>query len=216
MKRYLRSLSVSTVMLATVPGFAYAQSCQSATKVASDIFDKWGTELVAGGCVAVKTALASQNGTFSVGDALKCYDDAAVITEATDSLTGWWNTNIGKNAWGTLGPRRLTMSTNHDGKLVGTSGRMFITFPMQSDKATITISERDGKAKTSVVVCKHYPDGKWTQLSTRWFNDTNDLQRNENEKETIVLTGIKGYEISVHADAKSVANTFSYTVRADD
>ena len=93
---------------------------------------------------------------------------------------------------------------------------MFVSFPMENDKLTITVSERDGKAKTSVIVCKHYPDGKWTQLSTRWFNDTNDLQRKDNEVERIELSGVKGYEISVHADAKSVANTFEYTVRADD
>jgi hypothetical protein len=216
MRYLLKTASVSAIMLVTVPGFAFAQSCQSATKVAADIYDKVGTEAIALGCSAVKVALAGEGDTFDQKDLLECYKDASFYSGLTKSLTGWWNSQVAKNAWATIGPRRLTLNTNLDGTLVATTGRQFVSFPMESDNLTITTSERDGRAKTSLVVCKHFPDGKWSELSTRWFNDTNDQQRNDNEVEKVVLTGVKGYEISIHLDAKSVANTFAYTVRASD
>ena len=209
MNRFLKSMSVSAIILAAVPGLAQAQSCQSGTKVASDIFAKVGTHAVAAGCSAIKIALAGEGEKYDQNDLLECYKDASFYTGLSASLTAWWNTQVAHNAWPTLGPRLLEMDKNLDGKLIGTSGRMFISFPMKNDKVTISISERDGKAKTSVVVCKHDPEGKWTQLATRWFNNTNDLQRRTNEEHNIELSGVKGYEISVHADAKSVTNTFS-------
>ncbi len=216
MRRFCKSLSVSFIVLTAIPGVALAQSCQSAAKVAGDVYNKVGTEAIALGCSAIKIALAGENDSFDQKDLLECYKDASFYSGLSKSLIGWWNTQVAHNAWATIGPRRLTLNSNLDGTLIGTSGRMFVSFPMENDKLTITVSERDGKAKTSVIVCKHYPDGKWTQLSTRWFNDTNDLQRKDNEVERIELSGVKGYEISVHADAKSFSNTFEYTVRADD
>jgi hypothetical protein len=215
MGRFSRSLSISAVILAVAPGLAQAQSCTSAAKVAGDIYQKVGTEAVALGCSAIKIAFGKDD-TFDQKDLLECYKDASFYTGLIDSLTGWWNTKVANNEWSTLGPRRFTANTDHDGTLLGTSGRMFITFPMKEDNATILISERDGRAKTSVVICKHYPDGKWSQLSTRWFNESNDMQKKENEVERLELTGVKGSELSLSLDGKSFTNSFSYTVRVEN
>ena len=160
MRRFLKSVSISTIMVAALPGFAFAQNCQSATKVAADIYDKVGTEAIALGCSAVKIALAGEGNTFDTKDLLDCYKDASFFSGLTKSLVGWWNNQVADNNWSTLGPRRLTLNTNLDGTLVGTTGRMFISFPLENDTLTITTSERDGKAKTSLIVCKHLPDGK--------------------------------------------------------
>ena len=209
-------LSVAAATLIFLPQVASAQSCQSATKVAADVFDKVGTEAVALGCSAVKIALGKDQ-QFDQNDLLSCYKDASFYTGLARSLTSWWNTQVANNNWSTLGPRNLEMDKNLDGKLIGTSGRMFIAaVPLETDSATIKISERDGKGKASFVVCTHAPGGKWHEVATGSFNDTGDRKDNESETRTVKLTGVKGLLASINIDGKSVANTFSYTIRADD
>jgi hypothetical protein len=213
----MKSMKVKAmaVLLTVLPGLTQAETCQSAAKVAGDIFDKVGTEAIALGCSAVKVAMGKEE-TFGMNDLLECYKDASFYTNLAKSLNGWWNNQVANNGSLTIGPRHLTIDTDLDGTLVSTSGRMFISFPMEKDAVTITINERDGKAKTSVVACKHKPDGKWEEVATRWFNDSNDQKGNKKESRKIELQGVKGYEVSLHLDSKAVLGDFAYTVRAKD
>ena len=121
MNRIIKTLSVSAVVLTLAPGIANAQQCKSAASVASDIFEKVGTEAIALGCSAVKIAL-DKEGQFDEKDLLQCYKDATFWTNLSSSLTGWWNNKVAKNSWATLGPRHLETNKNLDGKLVGCFG----------------------------------------------------------------------------------------------
>jgi hypothetical protein len=204
MNRIFKILVV-VLLLAIVPSITYAQSCTSAAQVVADVWEKAGEVAMAIGC-GVATVAGGVD--FST-----CYASANFLSELTSTLIGWWNSVV-DNSWATIGPRLLELNTDLDGKLVSTSGRMFVSLPIATDKITVTIDERDGKAKTSVVVCKHDKKGNATQVATKWFNDTNDKQKKTDEHREVVVTGAKDHIISVHLDAKSVANTFSYTVRA--
>ncbi len=215
--KFLIPLLMCTIMFVVTPGIAWAGDCQSASKVAAEAFEKFGTEAIAAGCSAIKIAL-SNGQEFNERDVLDCYKNAVTATSLTDSLTQWWNKSIAKNSWATLNARLLELNQNLKGNLpMGLGTRTFITVPpLQKDQLTLTITERDGKAKTSVVVCKHRPNGQWTELATRTFNDTNAQQSKTNEKQTIKLTGVQGDEVSVKLDNKSATNKFSYTLRAED
>ncbi len=215
MYRASTALSVAAAMLVLTPHLASAQNCRSATKVAADVFNKVGTEAVALGCSAVKIAI-NKNEQFDQNDLLQCYKDATFYTNLTRNLTSWWNNQVAHNNWSTIGPRLLEPNKNLDGKFIGTSGRMFMSTPIKDDEATITISERDGKAKTSFVACTHTPNGKWTEVATRSFNGSGDGKDNEGETRTIKLTGVKGQVVSLNGDAGSVTRSFAYTVRLAD
>jgi hypothetical protein len=214
MYRLPKILTICVFTGAMVPASAYAD-CKSAATVAGDIFNEVGTQAITAGCAAIKAA--GGNG-FTAKDLLDCYQRAGFYTDMTSALTTWWNTTVGKNGWGKIGARHLADGAPaEDGTLIGTSGRQFVTFPMKDDTATLTITERDGKAKTNVVICKHLPNdgGKWTELTTVWFNDTNDRQKEDHEKRTVQLKDVAGTIVSIKLDAKSVTNKFAYSIKLD-
>jgi hypothetical protein len=203
--------AVALAAAVLAPGAAAAQSCKSAAKTASQLYEKVGEEAVAAGCVAVKLAL-EKGGTFDVKDLSQCYGIASFATTLTSGLVSYWNQLVGDGS-ATIGPRDLPFDETEKGKLVGTSGRMYISLPLPTDSAEVTITERDGKAKTSVVVCEHTPDGKFHEVKTVWFNQDDRAKDDRSETRTVSLEGLRGRPISVHLDAKSVANTFEYAVR---
>lgn len=181
---------------------ARAASCDSATKVVSDIWSQYDVVVKAAGCAVV---IVASNGSVQPNVCLDAADKAAKVAE---DMVAYWN-RMANNSWATIGPRELEMGKTLKGKLVSTGGRVFVsTQPLDEDRVDLKIEKTDGKAKTSVTVCKDYRGSK-TKL---WdFTIENGKQLGTWNR---TLTGMKGRVLTVHLDAKSVANTMSYELRA--
>ena len=215
MKRFSLLVIIIVLVGSVLPKLTYAQSCESATKVVADIWEEAGDVALKIGC-GVAGGAGAAVGVEVDFDA--CYESAQKYANLTEKMIDFWNNAVGHN-WAVIGPRQLSMNTDLKGTLWGTSGRMFVTaYPMASDKVTITIDERDGKAKTSVVVCKFDQNSKHTKLATKWFNDTSDRRNKSDEHRKVEVTGARGYILSVHFDAKEILPTkkFAYTLRAEE
>jgi hypothetical protein len=184
-------------------------SCNSAAKVVSDIWQEWDEEIIKLGCAGI--AAYVQNPAIM----MECLEKGNKANEAVQRMVSFWNRMVG-NTWAQLGPRELVLNTNLQGTLQGTGGRMFVMqHPLRADKATVSIDERDGKAKTEVTICKAGPNASLTPVRTLWFNDEKADKRDQSEDRSVSLSDVKGYLLVVHLDAKSVTNKFAYTLRVD-
>ena len=202
MKNTIKTLCLCALFVGSL-GFSsnlQAQGCKSATSVVSDIFNNYGKILATLGC--------------SLTNQTSCLGDAKKYAQMTSDMVAYWNKRSKTSSWATIGPRRLDFAKDHVGKIVSTGGRMFIS-PIPSNKSTlnVSISELDGKGKTSVVICKVDKNGNYFPLATKWFNDTSDRKSLKNEKRNFTINNVKGFLISVHFDGKSVGNTFQYKLK---
>jgi hypothetical protein len=186
-------------------------ACQSAAKAVADIFKESDKIASALGC-AVATGVGAVVGVPI--DYGMCLSSVQKAVDFTKEMIDFWNDMLGSDSWSTIGPRQLLPNEEFKGTLWSTGGRMYITpFPLGKDIAKLIITERDGKAKTSIEVCKFNQAGKSTELATRWFNDTNDRQDQTKEQRIIELDGVKNHVLVVHFDAKSVTNKFAYSIK---
>ena len=109
MKEKVVALASALVVMGT-GGQAWAQSCDSAAKVTSDIWDEVDTFVKIYPCVTVVDCVVKKGSLL------------------TDKLTSFWNAAAG-NSWARIGPRKLPFGSTLEGTLVGTGGRMYISFP---------------------------------------------------------------------------------------
>lgn len=182
--------------------------CTTPSRVLTDIWEEWDEELMRLGCTAA--AAASGNPELAV----KCLEEAGKLNEALDRMVQSWNRNAG-NSWARLGPRRLDLDRDLQGRLLGPGDRSFITaHPMDEDKATIRVQERNGRGKTEVTVCAHSPDGGSTNLASMDFNEDKRAKRKV-EFESKTVSGLKGKILSVIFDGQSATNKFAYTLHVD-
>lgn len=184
MKKTLLTLALcaATVPTALVaaPTTAQAGDCGSVTSVAADLWDKWGT-------------LASN----------------LPYVDKIEEMVKFWNQMAG-NSWAKIGPRRLDYATNLNGTIVGPTDRVFLAHsPTDKDSVEIKLDKLDGKAETSVTVCKVDKAGRATKL---W--DFTAENGNYTKTWTKTVTGVKDQIVTVHLHGHSAANTFQYTVRA--
>ena len=202
----LTTFTLLAALFAIAPfGEANAGNCESGTKVAEDIWREHDTELKALGCAAV--AIASSGSVPPNA----CLDAADKADKVAKDMIAFWNKAAG-NSWAKIGPRRLDSGETHEGKLVSTGGRMFITpMPLGSKSAEVRIKKLDGKAKTEVTVCKEHR-GKYTKLWS--FVIENGKDKGEVWKKT--FSGVKGHNIVVHLDSKAATNSLTYTVRLNE
>jgi hypothetical protein len=184
---------------------AHAGSCESGTKIASDIWAKYDVVVKALGCAIV--AVASEGGVPPNA----CLDGADKVEKVADQMFEFWNT-AAQNSWARIGPRRIGLGETLDGKLVSTGGRLFVgDKPVSSHEIEVTIEKRDGKAETEVTVCKEYR-GKLTKLWTfRMANGKDNVGKVWKK----TFKGMRGHIPIIHLDAKSVANTMAYSVRIE-
>lgn len=184
---------------------AQAGGCESGTKITSDIWAEHDTELKALGCAVVTVA---SEGAVPPN---VCLDAANKVAKVAEDMIKFWN-SAAKNSWARIGPRRLSLGETLKGKLVSTGGRLFIgEKPISEDQVDLRIEKLDGKAKTEVTVCKDYR-GKQTKLWSFTIENGND---NVGKVWKKTLSGMRGHILTVHFDAKSVANTMQYEIRAD-
>lgn len=208
MKKFFSFVLIGTLFLFISFSPLKAQSCNSGTKVVSDIWDKTYSVAILVGCIPAN-ALAA---TVSYAG---CVATTNFINTVTTKLIQFWNANA-NNSWATIGPRQLKLNKNLTGNLVGTGGRLFVSFPVfNKNSIKVTIDETGGRGKTSVVVCKVNQNKQHTKVATKWFNDTNQRKNKTNEHREVIVNGVKNHIITVHLDGKSVGNTFKYKVRAN-
>ena len=188
--------SIAVVALwALSPGVVHAQSCASASKVTSDIWNEVDQFVRAYPCSSPVDCSIKQGALL------------------TDKLIKFWN-KMASGGWGRIGPRRLEFNRNLTGTLVGTGGRMFVSFPAPATPVTITIDETGGEGRASVVVCKVEEKNGRSTVDTKWFNDTDERQRKSDEHRSIEVRGVAGDIITIHLAGKSVTRRFSYRIRA--
>jgi hypothetical protein len=196
-------LALGVTALAARP--AHATGCESAASVTSDIWAEWGTEIKIVGCIGV--AAASGGMTFD-----SCYASANKLDKLIQNMIAFWNKQA-NNSWAKIGPRRLDFDMWHEGNIIGTTGRMFISaYPAHKKHVRLKITKLDGKGKVGVAVCKQSSDKKWTKVTEHEFNPGDD---NVGHTWEILIKGAKDDVISVHIDGKSVTNSFKYKLRAN-
>ena len=184
MKKTLLTLSLMTAAvpatMLVAPNTAQAGECGSVASVTSDLWDKYGK-------------LASN----------------LPYAEKVDEMIKFWNSMAG-NSWAKIGPRRLDYGTNLDGTVVGPTTRVFVAeTPTNTDKVEIKLNKLDGKAKTSVTVCKVDKSGRKTKL---W--DFTADNGNYTKTWTKTLSGVKDELVTVNIVGHSATNKFKYTLRA--
>lgn len=194
-------LLLSSFLLLFFLGAMNAQSCKSAPSVVSDLNKKITNVLKAQGC-----ALTNPK-SFN-----KCMADPGMYARLKTEMNRYFSSRA--NSWSKIGPRRLDFGTYHQGRIVSSGGRMYISaLPFNKKTLTIDIKELDGKGKVSYVICKVDRYGRYTKLKTGWINEINSQKSNKRETRRHTLNNVQGHLISVHFDGKSVGNTFQYKVR---
>jgi hypothetical protein len=187
--------------------------CESAAKVVADIFAEAhvvGTTL---GC-----AVASVVGPV-VGVPIsyeQCFVTVEQAADFTRKMINFWNAHIAKGGWATLGPRQLIPNTTIKGRIVSKGDRMLIMpYPFKTDSARLTITETDGRGRTSITVCKYNEGGIHTELAEWMVNDTDFRKDKPNEVRTLQLNGVKNYILVVKFDGLSLGYTLAYRLRLD-
>ena len=196
---------IVALLAGALPGEAHAGSCESGTKVASDIWREHDATVKTLGCAVVTVA---SEGAVPPN---VCLDAADKVAKVTEDMIKYWNVAAG-NSWAKIGPRRLDPGEWKQGQLVSTGGRMWITaLPVEKNQVEVSLKKLDGKAETVMTVCKEYR-GKYTKL---WEVRVENGKENEGDVWKRTFSGVKGHNIVVHLDAKSVANKFKYQLKLD-
>lgn len=176
-------------------------SCAPGSPMVVDIFKKAVVLAKDLGCKFVDAAAWGQ-----------CVDDiekAGKMRQFSTQLTQLWG-HLVKNSGLTIGPRKLMFGTNHNGTIVGSTGRMFITpVPINGENINIRLTKKAGKSRTYVTVCSYLPDGI---QNSEWQFESPGGNKNKGQVWTKSLANMQGKILSIHLDGKSVANTFQYSV----
>jgi hypothetical protein len=197
----LMTIAIAAFVVTTTGAVPPAQAetgCGTKTaKVVGDVYKQLDKVLKSAGCKALPQCAT-----------------VAKINSVISNMVKFWNW-AAKNSWAKIGPRRLVFNSALTGRVVSTTGRLFVSaYPSLKDSVKVTIQETDGKGKTGVAVCKTSPKGNVTRVVNWGFNPNDKAKKNKRERKEIVITGAKNHVISVHLDGKSVGNTMSYTLRA--
>lgn len=192
--------ALAACLIASSAQTAHAGSCDSGTKIMSDVWAEHDEVVKKLGCAIV--AVASEG----MVPPNACLDAADKTAKVATQMIAFWNKMAG-DGWAKIGPREFKLGSVNKGTLVSTGGRMFITStPLEKDGLDIKIKKTDGKAKTHVTICKDN-HGKKTKLAEFDIENGKD---NVGKVFSRSLSGVRGHLVSVHLDAGSVANTFSY------
>ncbi|HWP42960.1 MAG TPA: hypothetical protein VNO14_06985 [Blastocatellia bacterium] len=207
-KRTVLALVLIIAINASAEPPVRAESCRSLAQVFSDIWKEWGRVIVATGCVA---GAAVATGGAGVAASSECIRNASKYAQAAEAMIAFFN-SAAANRWATIGPRRLEYGNTHQGTLVSTGGRVFITpAPLDKNSLTIKIKKLDGRARASVVICKINESGSQTKLEEFEFADGD---ANIGQEITKTVSGVQNHLVQVHLDAKSLTRRFQFSLRA--
>lgn len=207
----IASIAIATLVAAGTAAApvsqAHAGSCGSIASVSRDIWKNYDQVILAAGCAVVTVA------TEGAVPPNVCLDNAKKAAKVGEDMIAFWNKAAKTNAWATIGPRRLDLGEHLKGRLVSTGGRVFITpAALTEDSVEVEIKKLDGKAKTEVTVCKDN-HGEMTKL---WTFEIDNGKDNTGKVFSKTLSGVRGHNLVVHLDAKSVTNTMQYELTATE
>ena len=186
-------------------------TCKSAYNVVDDLYKEYGEVAKKAGCAVV--GAATKNPAI-VPDCIKAADK---VEEVVGQMTKIWNSLAGQSSWATIGARRLDPGVKYDGTLIGTAGRMFVSpTPCHFNKGRVKISEKGGKAKTSVNICLMDPNGKTTSVGEYTLNENKAEKKDSDQSINKTFSNAKGNFVVVHLDAKSVTNKFKYSIKLSE
>lgn len=205
--------SISTIFLLVSMFFAggaiMAQSCTSVTGIPRTLMQNAINWAQGEGCTV------AQFYTFHPAD--RCDQFVSKHRHLVSAQRQKWLDKINSPQWATIGPRNLALGVRETGRIVSTTGRMFIMrVPSIHNSLSLRINETAGKGKTSVVVCTMDANFNINNVATRWFNKNSSAKNNKSESRTINIPNAYGKLVLVHFDGKSVGNTFSYNIKIDD
>ena len=181
-----------------------AGKCDSAAKITADIWGELDTQFKDLGCPIIKIASGG-----AVPESA-CTTTAALVTKIGDAMVKFWNKNIGKDKWSTIGPRRLALGEPLQGTITSVGERMFITEnAVDGDTVEISLEKLEGKGKTDVTVCTNYREKNEAVWS---FTVDGDAAAGKVFKKT--LTGVDGRLLKVHLAGKSATNKMKYKLTA--
>ncbi|NOY86753.1 MAG: PASTA domain-containing protein [Deltaproteobacteria bacterium] len=178
-------------------------SCRSWYAIALDITKeakRIATEL---GCAAVEPEPLWKQ-------CIKHIDDIGQWAYFSVHLKKRWNRLVKKTSWAAIGPRDLTFGKTHNGRIFGTTGRIFITpVPIKGGHVNIRLEKEAGKSRTSVTVCSYMPGGDRIK---EWYFESPRGNKNKGQVWVRDLSNMDGKLLSIHLDGKSTADTFKYSI----
>jgi len=202
--------------LAVTPDPARAQSCQSATQVASDLWSEYGDIAQQVGCAGVTAGTVVASGGTSLPQAVSQYkacvgkaDEAAAVA---DGMVQAWN-RLARNSWATFGPRRLALNQDHEGTIRSSGTRMFVTeSPITAATLNLSVEKLRFRGKTDVTVCTFLPDGTEDRV---WNFQMAPGLGNKGNTWTRELNDVAGRIVSVFFNGRSAAKSMKYRLRAE-
>ncbi|MBT8108332.1 MAG: LamG domain-containing protein [Gammaproteobacteria bacterium] len=142
-----------------------------------------------------------------------CETTAQAFATLPDRALSFWNDRIASGGWATIGPRGLLLGNREQGNLIVPGDRKFITImpPLYKDRATLTLEERDGRARVTARVCKVSFDNEYTLLRTFSVNEAPGERENQNQLILWDLDGVLLHHLIVVLDASgTIGRNFRY------
>lgn len=138
------------------------------------------------------------------------------IVYLPDAMLSFWNNQIAKNNWPTIGPRSLVFEGPESGNLIGPGDRTFIsTSPWGQDiDPALSLDEFSGRGRVNVTACAIDPITlRYTRLREFEINDTREKRQDEREDFLYTLPTRFSF-ISVYLDGRSTPDRhWRYTLR---
>jgi uncharacterized protein (DUF736 family) len=151
--------AAGAALLACAPT-AYAGSCESAAKVATDLWAKYddkAKDLACKGATAAQTAVNPGTIPQSARKYQACLEDVNKAEQIVRDLVSRWNQHVG-NSWARLGPRPLEPGSTQTGTLRATGQRMFISAGPVNGAVDLNLEKLKYRGRTEVTVCTFPPD----------------------------------------------------------
>jgi len=203
MKRTVVIASLLILAMNLPSSSAPAAECKSIAQITSDIWKKWAAVGAALGC----QALAAE-GDISANVCA----NSSKYPEAVNQMLAFYNQEVNNN-WAEIGPRKIEFGTSQEGDVIGPGERVFISpAPVNKDSVTIKIKKLDGRARTSVVICKITQNNIPTKLAEFEFAEGDG---NAGEEITKTVSGVRNQLVQVHLHAETVSRRLHYSLRAD-
>ena len=192
MKMFVMSAAVAVTMFGAAIPEAKAGSCDSAASQTAKLWKNWDDVVKGAGCVV---ATVASYGTIPFP---KCVEEANKYDKAVQDMIKRWNAS-GHNGSGTIGPRMIDFGETQAGKVLGTTGRVFLSpAPLLSDEVEIKLTKTDGKGRAEVTVCKE--DAQRNRHKIWSFKIENGKDKGSWSK---TFKGMKNQILTVHIDGGS-------------
>jgi hypothetical protein len=194
---------------------AHAQSCQSATQVATDLWSEYGKAARQAGCAGVTAGSVVASGGASLPQTVSqykaCMGKADKAAEMADSMVQAWN-RLARNSWARLGPRRLVLNQSHEGTIRSSGTRVFVTeSPITASTLELSIEKLRFRGRTDVTVCTHLPDGSEQEV---WSFQMAPGIDNKGNTWTRQLDDVAGRIVSVFFNGRSAVKSMKYRLSA--